>query len=523
MENASDSGTQIDEAGAGQLTIYADFNCPFCYALNERVHAMNLQTRVEYRYVQHAPGSSRLQPDLELLSELTNEIAEVRRRAPSTKINVPIIRPSTAPATALISAIQKQNPFTAAKLRRAIFRALWLGGRDISDPDFLAGLLQDLDIAPPSFDAKLQAELSVWQNEWQDNAEYDLNIPIVVSSRGETVVGFPLEPELDSFLNTGSLVSEQVKRPGETEALQRILILDNDIDSICMVIEQMRGAQVEIAGDFAKLVSSAINRGIPDLVLVNTALLESVDGTDWWRDSLDSEIETAVPVIFVTDVKTIQAEVTAFEAGAADYITKPFHPSVLQARLNTHLQARRSQQELNKIARFDALTSICNRREFDFRLMSEWGRGARASKSLALLMIDVDKFKQYNDHNGHLRGDDCLIAVAQILSGCMHRAGDLIARFGGEEFVALLPEADMEGALKVARTCLAAIRDAKIPHVTSDVASHVTISIGVSAMLPVYDKSSSLLIEQADISLYQAKQNGRDRFCSFEDEEQNNN
>jgi diguanylate cyclase (GGDEF)-like protein len=519
MENASESGTRIVEAGAGQLTIYADFNCPFSYALNERIHAMNLQTKVEYRNVQHAPGSTRLQPDFELLSELTTEVAEVRRRAPSTKINIPLIRPGTAAATTLISAIQKQNPYIAARLRRAIFRALWLDGRDISDPDLLAGLLQDLDITAPGFDADLQAELSVWQNEWRNNAEYDRNTPIVVSSHGETVVGFPLEPELDSFLSTGSLIPEEVKRASETEALQRILVLENDIDSICMVIEQMRSAQVEIVPDFSKLVSSAVNRGIPDLVLVNTVLLGGVDGTDWWRDLNDSEIETAVPVIFVANEKTIQAEVAAFEAGAADFITKPFHPSVLQARLNMHLQARRSQQLLNKIARFDALTSICNRREFDFRLMSEWGRGARAGKPLALIMIDVDLFKQYNDHNGHLRGDDCLIAVAQILSGCMQRAGDLIARYGGEEFVALLPGAEMEGAVKVAKTCLNAIREAKIPHVTSNVANHITISVGVSTMLPVYDKSSSLLIEQADISLYQAKQNGRDRICCFEDQD----
>ncbi|MEM7562575.1 MAG: diguanylate cyclase [Pseudomonadota bacterium] len=517
LDNATDTGSEISESGAGHLTIYADFNCPFCYALNERVHVLGLENQVEYRYVQHTSGPSRILPDFDLLSELTSEVAEVRRRTPATRINIPLIRPNTAAATALVSAVQKRNPYQAAKLRRAIFRALWLGGRDISDPDLLAGLLQDLDVPTPGFDANLQGELIQWQNEWQDNADYDRNIPIVISSKGETVVGFPLEPELDSFLNTGSLVSERVNRVKEHEPLQKIMMLDKDIDSICMVIEQMRDAQIEISGEFSKMVASAMNRGIPDLVLVNTSLLGDVEGTDWWRDSMDSEIETAVPVIFVSENKTIQAEVSAFESGAADFITKPFHPSVLQARLNMHLQARKSQQQLNNIARFDALTSINNRREFDFRLRSEWGRGARAGKSLALLMIDVDKFKQYNDHNGHLRGDDCLIAVAQILSGCMHRAGDMVARYGGEEFVALLPEAELDGALKVAETCLRAIREARIPHVTSNIAPHVTISIGVSAMLPVYDKSATLLVEQADISLYQAKQNGRDRVFSFGD------
>ena len=516
IDSASDAGIEVLEAGAGHLIVYADFNCPFCYALNERIHVLGLEIEVEYRYIQHATGPSRVRPDFDLLNDLTSEVAEVRRRTPSTRINIPLIKPNTAAATALVSAIQKRNLFQAAKLRRAVFRALWLGGRDISDPDLLAGLLQDLDIPTPGFDPTLQADLRQWQQEWQENSEYDRSIPIVISSKGETVVGFPLESELDSFLSTGSLVAERITRSNESEPLQRIMVLDRDIDSICMVIEQMRDAQVEIAGDFSSMISSALNRGVPDLVLVNTAMLGDIEGTDWWRDSIDSDMEAAVPVIFVSEAKTIQAEVSAFESGAADFITKPFHPSVLQARLNMHLQARKSQQQLNNIARFDALTSINNRREFDFRLRSEWGRGARAGKPLALLMVDVDKFKQYNDHNGHLRGDDCLIAVAQILSGCMNRSGDMIARYGGEEFVALLPEAEMDGALKVAETCLQAIRDARIPHVTSNIEPYVTVSIGVSAMLPEYDKSATLLIEQADLSLYQAKQNGRNQVCSFD-------
>jgi diguanylate cyclase (GGDEF)-like protein len=278
----------------------------------------------------------------------------------------------------------------------------------------------------------------------------------------------------------------------------------------------MRDAQVEVVGEFTGLVASALNFGMPDLVIVNTVLLGGIDSTDWWRNSTDSDLEAAVPVIFVSDDKTTEAEVSAFENGAADFIAKPFHPRVLRARLNMHLQARRSQQQLNNIARVDALTSVCNRREFDMRLLAEWGRGARSDNTLALLMIDVDKFKEYNDHHGHLRGDDCLVAVAQILENCMQRPGDLIARYGGEEFVALLPQAELDGALKVAQDCLDGVLAAKIPHVTSSVAPYVTVSIGVAAMLPIYEKSCTLLIEQADIALYQAKQGGRNRICRFD-------
>ncbi|MCP4875227.1 MAG: diguanylate cyclase [Gammaproteobacteria bacterium] len=517
MGNASQTGAQRGDPGVGTFTAYADFNCPFCYALNERLRVMELGRRVELRAIQHAPSISSSDVNSDQLSKLSREVAEVRSRTPSTKINLPLFRPNSGPAAALVNVLTKNEPDNAVLLRNRIFRALWIEGQDISSPDVLSALLKELNIKPPAKVAETPSETDAWQIEWESTEEFERNIPVVISAGGETVIGFPLEPELDGFLKTGSLMSDKLLHGVcEQETLQRILVLDNDLDSLRMVIKQMRDAQVEIVVDFAGLIDSAVNYGMPDLVLVDTALIGGIDSTDWWRNSTDSDIDTAVPVIFVSNENTTEAEVAAFAAGAADFISKPFHPQVLQARLKMHLQARRSQQQLNNIARVDALTSICNRREFDVRLRSEWGRGARTNHSLALLMIDVDKFKEYNDHYGHLRGDDCLVTVAQLLSACMQRAGDLIARYGGEEFVVLLPGSDMEGALEVAGTCLAAIADAELPHVISNVAPYVTISIGVAAMLPIYERSSTLLIEEADIALYQAKQNGRNRICSFE-------
>lgn len=517
MHQASDSGTHIAERG-DNFTVYADFNCPFCYALNERLLALDLADQIDFRTIQHAPSISSKQSSFEVLSDLAREVAEVRRRAPSTRINLPMFRPNSGPASALIAAVSRHDPAHASELRRRIYQALWIDGQDISDPKLLDSLLSELMIKPPPRDAGLEAELGQWQAEWNDNREFDHNIPILISKSGETVIGFPLEPELDAFLQSGTLISDEaIYGACEKEAVPRILVLDTDVDSLRMLIEQMRDAQVEIMGSLSELVGSAVNLGMPDLVVVDTALIGGIESTDWWRDSTDSDLDIAVPVIFVSDDRSTRAEVAAFEAGAADYIGKPFHPRVLQARLNMHLQARRSQQLLNNMARIDALTSICNRREFDLRLMSEWARGARTGKPLSLLMIDVDKFKEYNDHHGHLRGDDCLVAVARVLESCMQRAGDLIARYGGEEFVALLPEADLDGALNVAEQCREAIIDAALPHVTSTVAPHVTVSIGVASMVPVHEHSSTLLLEQADINLYQAKQSGRNRVCSFED------
>ncbi len=498
--------------------VYADFNCSFCHALNERLHAMGLEQWVEFRGVQHSPKISSGKIDIESLGKLTTDVAEVRRRAPSTQVNVPMFRPGTAFAWSFVQAVNQYDPAGASQLRRRIFRALWIDGQDISRPELLAGLLRELDIEPPGDDLLDDDELSRWQSSWDSNPEFDRIIPVVISHLGETLVGFPLEPELDAFLDTGSLVSDSVPQKLGQQQRQRILVLDDDLHSLQMLIEQMRDAQVEVARNFTDLVASALNLGMPDLVIINVALIGVVDGADWWRNFTDSDLETVVPIIFVSDDKSIEIEVAAFEAGAADFIARPFHPKILKARLNMHLQSRQTQQQINNIARVDALTSISNRREFDTRLLAEWGRGARSEHSLALLMIDVDKFKEFNDHHGHLRGDDCLIAVAKILETCMQRSGDLLARYGGEEFVALLPEVDIDGALTVAQDCHAAVLDAKITHVTSSISPYVTVSIGVAAMVPIYDKSCTLLIEQADIALYQAKQDGRNRVRIFDHE-----
>ena len=519
MGDVSRAGEQLDKNGVSKFTVYADFNCPFCYALNERLHAMDLEERVDFRCIEHAPASGSKDTTFEALSELVGEVAQLRRRAPSIQINIPLFRPNTAVATTLANAVEAVDRPRAARLRRRIFRALWIDGEDISNPDLLAALLADLEIEPPDEGAAVTDRTVEWQREWETNPGFDRAIPVVISDRGESVVGFPLEPELDLFLETGSVVSERTPPPGAQPGdRQRILVLDKDIDILRMLIEQVPEAQVEVVADFPGLVASAVNHGVPDLVLVDTALLGGIDNVDWWRDSADRDLDGALPVIFVSDDASSDAEVAAFEAGAADFLTRPLQPRVLQARIKTHLRARRNQQQLKNIARIDALTSICNRREFDLRLISEWGRGARSEHSLALLMIDVDLFKQYNDNYGHLRGDDCLVKVAQILSGCVQRAGDLIARYGGEEFVVLLPDVDLEGATRVAESCVRAIFDAHIPHDSSTVSPWVTVSIGVAAMQPIYERSCTLLVEQADIALYQAKQDGRNRMHRFEDD-----
>ena len=181
-------------------------------------------------------------------------------------------------------------------------------------------------------------------------------------------------------------------------------------------------------------------------------------------------------------------------------------------RKQSQIDLKIANQQLERMALSDGLTGVANRRRFDQTLQAEWLRGARSGIPLALLMIDIDYFKLYNDHYGHAGGDECLRRVAHALAGCSRRAGDLVSRFGGEEFAILLPGADSAAASKVAQTCLDAIRDAQIVHATSSVGPWLSVSLGVASVEVNAARPARSLIERADAALYRAKHLGRGRY-----------
>jgi len=157
------------------------------------------------------------------------------------------------------------------------------------------------------------------------------------------------------------------------------------------------------------------------------------------------------------------------------------------------------------------LTRVANRRRFDEYLGLEWGRAARETYALALILCDIDFFKRYNDTYGHQAGDDCLIQVAGAMTKAATRPADLVARYGGEEFVIVLPETDADGAKTVAEILQKEIEAIHVPHRASSAAPYVTLSIGVTALFPGANNSYECLIRQADQALYQAKETGRNR------------
>ena len=175
------------------------------------------------------------------------------------------------------------------------------------------------------------------------------------------------------------------------------------------------------------------------------------------------------------------------------------------------LELERSNRQLAALSSTDALTGLANRRRFDEAWAEEWQRAARQGASLALLLIDVDHFKAYNDHYGHQAGDECLRRVAAVLAGVARRAGELVARYGGEEFVVVLPGADATTAREFAERLRMAVEAEAMPHAHSPAAPVVTISMGVAAGQPRHETDAEALLKEADVALYLAKRQGRNQ------------
>jgi adenylate cyclase len=174
-------------------------------------------------------------------------------------------------------------------------------------------------------------------------------------------------------------------------------------------------------------------------------------------------------------------------------------------------------RRLGHLANYDDLTQVANRRYFDQHLQQEWSRMVRERTAITLLLCDVDFFKRYNDHQGHLAGDVCLRQVALAIEAALKRPADVVARYGGEEFVVILPNTDLAGALQMSREILQAVRDLRIPHGDSPISAYITLSIGAASCLPQLVNGSEKLVAEADRALYKAKRSGRDQVSWYYD------
>ncbi|WP_028579958.1 GGDEF domain-containing response regulator [Desulfogranum japonicum] len=288
-----------------------------------------------------------------------------------------------------------------------------------------------------------------------------------------------------------------------------ILIVDDSPTNIHVLVQTLgEEYELRVARDGMSALELLSNSDLPDLILLDV-MMPGMDGYEVCRQIKANSLSQDIPVIFISTMDEVENETRGLELGAVDYITKPFNAGIVRLRVKNHIELKQQKDTLARLSLTDGLTGIPNRRAFDETLDKEWKRARRLHAPVTLLMIDIDDFKKYNDHYGHLAGDDCLKRLVAIFPETLTRAGDFYARYGGEELACILPDTDDAGGLYVAEQIQHRLHMLAIEHAASSVGNRVTVSVGVASACPQGEEDSHTIVDRADKALYLAKSRGK--------------
>jgi len=295
-----------------------------------------------------------------------------------------------------------------------------------------------------------------------------------------------------------------------------VLIIDDSITGIAALSQILHTEYTIYTETNGRDGIKAARELAPDVILLDI-LMPDLDGFEV-LEILQSDSHTKdIPVIFITGLNNVEAEERGLALGASDYINKPFSAGIVGLRIRSQMKILNQMRLIHSISITDPLTGIGNRRHFNSTLETEWRRAMRDNAEISFLIMDIDNFKKFNDKYGHLAGDMVLKMVAERLKSQLKRTTDALARWGGEEFAAILPATGLEGARIVAESLRSSIERAAFV-LDNNMPASVTISIGIHSAIPREGGlTAEKLVAAADSALYHAKQNGRNRIIAAAD------
>lgn len=291
-----------------------------------------------------------------------------------------------------------------------------------------------------------------------------------------------------------------------------ILIVDDMTTNLLLLSDILKDDyNIKIAKSGLKALEILNSTDDIDLVLLDIEMPD-ISGYEVCKQLKNSDKTKNIPIIFVTAKNSEADEEYGLNIGAIDYITKPFSKAIVKIRIKNQINLKLKTDLLEQLSMYDGLTNIRNRRFFDELFEKSFFEIKRDKSSLAIMMIDIDFFKPYNDNYGHGQGDIALKKVALALQSALHRPTDLVARYGGEEFVVLLKDIDEKGLETVTLNLLNTIRDLKIKHEFSPILDVLTVSIGVAYYNSKKDIPKIKVLIKADETLYEVKNSGRNSY-----------
>jgi diguanylate cyclase (GGDEF)-like protein len=293
------------------------------------------------------------------------------------------------------------------------------------------------------------------------------------------------------------------------EAKNRILIVEDSKISVMHLVQILQDEYDLIIASNGTAAIQMAKEYKPDLILLDIIMPE-LDGYETLELLKVSAVTRDIPVVFISSLDEESDEERGLSLGAADYITKPFSPVIVKLRVFLQMRISNQLKTIQRLSMMDHLINISNRNYFDRRLHEEWDRAYRNSESIALMIVDVDHFKEYNDIHGHRQGDAALISVANTVMGSLNRPSDIVARWGGKSFAVLMPETDHGGVVKVSGRILEAVMKTAIPDPAGE-GTFVTVSIGANVGQPASKDALHKFISLTETALYRAKGKGRNQ------------
>lgn len=293
------------------------------------------------------------------------------------------------------------------------------------------------------------------------------------------------------------------------ENREKILIIDDSAVQADRLRVILQDDYAITLANTAEMGLRYARRGNFDLVLLDVVMPE-MDGFVLLKKLQEEVITQHTPVILITSLNDVENEERGLTLGAVDYITKPYHPPIVRARVNTHIKLCRYRQQVEQKAMVDPMTGVANRRGYDNCYYRKWQDSVRLKTPISLCMMDIDKFKVYNDTFGHPAGDKVIRAVAEVATEYLRRSTDFFARYGGEEFVAIIQGSDAETAFTQMTQLRRAVEELHIPH-NPEVSKWITVSIGGVTVRPKLSDNYDTYLKIADTMLYDAKRFGRNQ------------
>jgi len=295
--------------------------------------------------------------------------------------------------------------------------------------------------------------------------------------------------------------------------MNSVLIVDDEDLNIMVLTHILNPEYTIYAAKGGKKALELAEKHRPDVILLDI-MMPGMDGFSVLAALKDSINTHEIPVIFITGLSNADDEERGLASGGADYITKPFTAATVKLRVMNQIKIINQIRTIERLSMKDSLTSIPNRRGFDIRMELEWNRAVRDKTPLGVMLMDVDRFKAYNDTYGHQQGDEALKAVAGAITKTLNRASDFAARWGGEEFIVLLPNTDLTGSINIAKRIRMNVSNLEIIALNGT-RTGITVSIGVNARIPSPADTVNGVISLADKALYIAKESGRNMVSSI--------